>query len=232
MSTYLYFSDDDFPDPLTEEDEIVAVGGNLSVKRLIYAYKQGIFPWYDKDTPILWWFTYPRLILEVENIHVTKSLLRIIKKNIFRITINFDFARVIHLCSIVNKRRDGDTWLLPEMIEAYIGLHKLGFAHSVEAWDGKKIVGGLYGIALGKVFFGESMFYLKSNASKVAFVYLVSHLRKNGFLFIDCQQSTEHMKKFGAKEISKKNFFYRLKEALKYSHPAEMWAPQDLSFLN
>ncbi len=230
MSVYLYFSDDEFPNPLNENEEIVAVGGDLSFKRLIKAYKLGIFPWYDRYTPILWWYTYPRLILELDNLHVSKRLFRIIKKREFRVTINFDFVKVINMCAYVNKQRDGDTWLLPEMIEAYTGLHELGYAHSVEAWQDNKIVGGLYGIAIGKVFFGESMFYIKPNASKVAFVYLVNYLKKFGFWFIDCQQSTGHMRRFGAHEVSKKEFFTRLQEAIKLPHPKEMWAPQEIFY--
>ncbi len=229
MSVYLYFSDDRFPNPLEENDEIVAVGGNLSLKRLIHAYKNGIFPWYDKDTPILWWFTYPRLILDVNKLHVSKRLARLIRQKRFKVTLNFDFAKVINMCAYVNKRRDGDTWLLPEMIEAYVGLHEIGYAHSVEAWDGKELVGGLYGVAIGKAFFGESMFYIKSNASKVAFVHLVHYLRKKGFWFIDCQQTTEHMKRFGAFEISKKAFYNKLQEAIKHPTPIEIWAPKELT---
>ncbi len=171
-----------FPDPLIEDvDDIVAIGGDLSPDRLIVAYKNGIFPWYDEHSPILWWSPDPRLVLRPEDLHVSRRLRRTIRQGKFTVTINYAFEEVINYCSKIKRKGTEGTWLVPEMIEAYTNLHKIGYCHSIEAWSNGRLAGGLYGVCLGKVFFGESMFYQISNASKVAFVWLVLMLKKGQF---------------------------------------------------
>lgn len=205
-----------FPDPeLAEEDGLLAVGGDLSKERLILAYSSGIFPWYSDGSPILWWSPDPRLVLKPEELRVSRSLRQIIKKDIFTVTINTAFDEVIRNCAEISRTGQQGTWITEDMIDAYIRLHRAGYAHSVESRQDGKLLGGLYGIALGKAFFGESMFAKKSNASKVAFVMLVERLSKSGFSFIDCQVTTEHLKNLGAGEVSRKNFLQMLNKALK-----------------
>ncbi len=205
-----------FPRPeLAEDDGLLAAGGDLSKERLLLAYSLGIFPWYSDGSPILWWSPEPRLVLIPEELKVSRSLRQIIKKAIFTVTMDTAFDEVIRNCAEINRPGQQGTWITEEMIEAYIRLHSAGYAHSVESWQDGELVGGLYGIALGKAFFGESMFAKKSNASKVAFVILVERLSKSGFSFIDCQVTTEHLKNLGAKEISRKNFLQMLRKALK-----------------
>lgn len=206
----------DFPDPKSEDvDELLAVGGDLRPERLLAAYQKGIFPWYSKDSPILWWSPDPRLVLFPTDLHIPKRLFRILKQGKFEFTLNQNFQRVIESCSKAKRRGAQGTWLVQDMIKAYIRLHHLGYAHSVEAWQDGKVVGGLYGVALGKIFFGESMFYSVSNASKAAFVCLVRLLEEKGFHIIDCQQTTEHLLRFGAVEISRKEFVSILEGSLR-----------------
>ncbi len=205
-----------FPTPdLAEEDGLLAVGGDLSPERLILAYKMGIFPWYSEGSPILWWSPDPRLILLPDELNVSRSLRQFIKKNLYTVTMDRAFEEVITSCARVHREKDGGTWITREMIDAYIELHRLGFAHSVETWFEDELVGGLYGVSLGGAFFGESMFTRMSNASKVAFVALVEQLKRWGFLMIDCQVTTEHLIRFGAKEIPRKEFLKLLRKALK-----------------
>ena len=192
----------------------MAVGGDLSEDRLLLAYSMGIFPWYSEGSPILWWSPDPRLILIPGELKVSRSLSQVIKKGVFSVTIDTAFERVIRNCAEINREGQEGTWITEEMISAYISLHFAGHAHSVESWDRGELAGGLYGIALGKAFFGESMFAIKSNASKVAFVTLVEHLKKLNFSFIDCQVTTEHLKSLGAKEVGRRKFLQMLKEAL------------------
>lgn len=205
-----------FPPPaLAEEDGLLAVGGDLSRDRILLAYSMGIFPWYSDGSPVLWWSPDPRLVLIPEELKVSRSLSQVIKKGIFSVTIDTAFDRVIRNCAEINRKGQQGTWITEEMIRAYIDLHCAGHAHSVESWQNGELVGGLYGIALGKAFFGESMFAIKSNASKVAFVMLVEYLNKLNFSFIDCQVTTEHLKSLGAKEVDRKKFLQMLKKALK-----------------
>jgi len=237
MAIYYLPEDPVFPDPLIDDvDDIVAIGGDLSVERLIVAYKNGIFPWYDKSSPILWWCPDPRLVLKPEELHISKRLKRTIRQKKFLVTINMNFEEVIHLCSSIKRKDCEGTWIVPEMIEAYQRLHQLGYAHSVEAWYKGKLAGGLYGVCLGQVFFGESMFYSVSNASKVAFVWLVVLLRNAGFKIIDCQQVTSHLMSFGARPIPRRTFLIELKRALWMEHDPSLWKPRiisdDLSLLN
>jgi leucyl/phenylalanyl-tRNA--protein transferase len=201
-----------FPDPEEAEPEgLLAVGGDLSPERLLLAYSMGIFPWYADEDPILWWSPDPRLILEPESLKISKSLKRIICKKQFSITIDHDFKTVINKCATAKRKEDG-TWIVNDMINAYIELHHKGFAHSVEVWEKEKLVGGLYGVSIGKIFFGESMFSKTNNASKIALVYLVKTLSEWGFSCIDCQIKTEHLISMGAREISRHDFLNLLKK--------------------
>ncbi len=204
-----------FP-PLEEAKSsgLLAIGGDLSVERLLSAYKQGIFPWYGENGPIMWWSPDPRCVLLPHEFKISRSLQKIINKNTYQITVNKAFKSVISQCAQIKREGQNGTWLQPEMIDAYTKLHRLGYAYSVEAWDNDELVGGLYGIVLGKVFFGESMFFTKANASKVAFATWVKYLQENDFRMIDCQQTSSHMIKMGAKEISRNEFTQRLAMAI------------------
>ncbi len=205
-----------FPPPyLADEDGLLAVGGDLSCERLLLAYSMGIFPWYIKSSPIFWWSPDPRLVLFPEELHVSRSLKQIIKKQIFTITTDKAFEEVIRNCATIKRRGSKGTWLTEEMIDAYIDLHRLNYAHSCESWYNGELVGGLYGVAIGGVFFGESMFTKMSNASKVAFVKTVESLKSWGFVIIDCQVQTKHLMSFGARLISRKQFLKILDEAIK-----------------
>lgn len=174
------------------------------------AYSQGIFPWYSDPDPILWWSPDPRLVLFPNELKITNSLRRVIRKGIFEVTVDRAFRRVIQACADVRE----ETWITGEMVEAYVRLHQLGFAHSFESWHEGDLAGGLYGVALGRAFFGESMFAARTDASKVALVRMVQLLKEWNFDFVDCQTTTEHLKRFGAKEISREEFLTRLAGAL------------------
>ncbi|OCC15464.1 Leucyl/phenylalanyl-tRNA--protein transferase [Dissulfuribacter thermophilus] len=209
MPVFLLSKELYFPDPeLSEPNGLLAVGGDLRVERLILAYKNGIFPWYGVGEPILWWCPDPRLVLFPEELHVSRRLRRTIKQNKFRVSWDEAFVDVITLC----KNTRTETWITDEMRNAYIELYKAGYAHSIEAWEEHNLVGGLYGVKIGKVFFGESMFALKKDASKVAFVQGVDHLTKMGIRLIDCQVETEHLKSFGARLIPRQIFLTLLKK--------------------
>ncbi|MDY6905263.1 MAG: leucyl/phenylalanyl-tRNA--protein transferase [Thermodesulfobacteriota bacterium] len=206
----LFFLDENnvsFPSPkIAEPDGLLALGGDLSVERLLVAYMAGIFPWYAKGDPILWWSPDPRLILIPDNVHVPRRLRRTLNQGIFAFTMDTAFNDVITSCARVrNDSREG-TWIVAEMIDAYNQLHEAGYAHSVEAWQADRLVGGLYGLSLGSCFFGESMFTTVSNASKAAFVALAEFLAGNGFAMIDCQVTTSHLQRFGAEEIPRDEF--------------------------
>lgn len=204
-----------FPPPqLASKGGLLAIGGDLSITRLLLAYNLGIFPWYSEGEPILWWSPDPRLIIYPDEVRVSKSLQKVIRKDIFRITFDTEFEEVINLCASVRKQKKEGTWIVPDMIDAYCMLYKSGYAHSVEAWKDNKLAGGLYGVSLGRCFFGESMFSLESNASKVAFVALSQCLKNYAFDFIDCQVATGHLKSLGAKEIPRSIFLKQLKKAL------------------
>jgi len=195
-----------------EEDGLLAVGGDLSPERIQTAYVNGIFPWYNPDEPILWWSPNPRCVLYPEKLKISKSLNSLIKKNTFQIKFDFNFLEVIRNCALV-KRSDGmGTWISEDIISAYHKLHQLGYAHSVEAYLDGNLVGGLYGIAIGKVFFGESMFYHHPNASKIAFCAMVEYLKKNNFHIIDNQVTNPHLLSLGAEEIERDLFLKTLEE--------------------
>lgn len=198
-----------FPDPNNaNEDGIVAWGGDLSPSRLIQAYKNGIFPWYSKDEPIIWWSTNPRLIMELNDFKLSRSLKKSMKKFEYKFDTNFE--EVMKKCSTVNRNNQDGTWIQNETIEAYAVLNSMGIAHSIESYQEGKLVGGLYGLTIGKVFCGESMFSLVNDASKSAYAVLIKHLKHWGYDFIDCQVPTQHLKSLGAKEVAREYFLDRL----------------------
>ena len=212
-----------FPSPFeAEPDGLLAVGGTLSSERLVAAYAQGIFPWYQGDQPILWWSPDPRCILLPENFHVPRSLRKLLRQEKFSVTMDTAFSRVINGCAQPRPYAEG-TWLVPDMIAAFEGLHELGIAHSVEAWRGGALVGGVYGVALGRIFFGESMFYREPGASKVAFVHLAEALWAAGYHFIDCQQETANLLRFGARGVPRAAFMKRLAAGVAVRVPAGLW---------
>ena len=196
-----------FPNVETASQEgIVAIGGDLSPERLILAYKSGIFPWYNQGEPIVWYSPNPRMILFPQDLKISKSMRKILSDNMFKITFNQNFEEVIVNCKTIKRNDQGGTWITDAMQKAYIKLHELGIAKSVEVWQNKQLVGGLYGIDLGNIFCGESMFSKVSNASKVAFIYLVKKLEKENYNLIDCQVYNDHLASLGAIEISRKEF--------------------------
>jgi len=211
------------PTHLASEGGLLAVGGDLSLDRLLLAYRRGIFPWYAEDEPILWWSPDPRLILHPNDIRVSKSLKRTIKRGMFQVTMDKAFEQVIRACAGVRRETGESTWIVEDMIRAYCRLYENGFAHSVEAWFEGKLAGGLYGVSLGGCFFGESMFARVSNASKVAFVHLARQLSAWSFALIDCQVTTDHLIRFGAGEVSRPTFFKLLDESLKLPTRQGRW---------
>jgi leucyl/phenylalanyl-tRNA--protein transferase len=188
------------------EDGLLAIGGDLSPDRLLLAYNNGIFPWYNEDEPPMWWSPNPRFVLFPEALNVSKSMRQLLKQDAFEFRVNNSFEAVISNCSNVSRKRQDGTWISYDIISAYTALHKLGYAHSAEAWLNDELVGGLYGVLIGKVFFGESMFSLASNASKYAFIKWVELLMSQGIVLIDCQVYTEHLESLGAGEISRDMF--------------------------
>jgi leucyl/phenylalanyl-tRNA--protein transferase len=203
-----------FPDPRETEGEIVAVGGDLSPEMLLSAYARGIFPWFSEDDPILWWSLDPRFVILPEIFHVSKSLKKSIRKQKFIWTVDRAFDQVILGCRDAQRPDQDGTWITDDMKAAYCELHRRKVAHSVEAWQEGKLVGGLYGVSIGRAFFGESMFSHVSNASKVAFVTFVQHLQRLKFSLIDCQVKTDHLIRFGAREIPRKLFLEQLAKAV------------------
>ena len=202
-----------FPHPLAaHQDGLLAIGGDLSTTRLILAYHFGIFPWYQEGEEILWWSPDPRCVLFPDDLIIHKSMRSVLRKKTFEVTYNQAFARVIDHCKNTKRKGQDGTWITEDMASAYVSLHHLGHAHSVEVWSGEDLVGGLYGIILGKIFFGESMFNLAPNASKFGFIHLVQQLRKQNFRLIDCQQDTPHLRSLGATVISRDAFYNLLRK--------------------
>ena len=200
-----------FPDPARADSEgLIAVGGDLTPRRLLSAYRQGIFPYYDHSTPILWWSPDPRAIIELDGLHVSRRLARTLRSGKFFVTFDQAFAAVIRACG---DRAEG-TWITPEMAAAYIELHRLGHAHSVEVWQEGELAGGLYGLALGGLFAGESMFTRRTDGSKAAIAHLFDHLRQRGFTLFDVQYVNDHTASLGAIEIPRREYLARLKDAL------------------
>ncbi|WP_339488529.1 leucyl/phenylalanyl-tRNA--protein transferase [Pseudomonas sp. EL_65y_Pfl2_R95] len=190
---------------LQEPNGLLAAGGDLSAERLIHAYRHGCFPWFSDGQPILWWSPDPRTVLIPDELHISRSLAKVLRQDRYRVTFDHDFAAVITACSEPRDYAD-DTWITSAMRDAYLELHKRGLAHSVEVWQDQQLVGGLYGLAMGRLFFGESMFSRADNASKVGFVTLVEHLKAAGVVMIDCQMPTRHLQSFGARAISREQF--------------------------
>lgn len=215
-----------FPDPalaLREPDGLLAVGGDLSPVRLLTAYCNGIFPWYSDEQPILWWSPDPRSVLFPDQLKVSRSLRKSIRRQSYHITLDTVFAEVIRACSQTPRPGQPGTWITAEMQAAYIELHKLGFAHSAEAWQDGKLVGGLYGVAVGKVFFGESMFAHATDASKIAFVYLLRQLQRWQFALIDCQVQTAHLDSLGAENVPRQKFIQLLHRYCTLEHIPGPW---------
>lgn len=209
-------------DALVEPNGLLAAGGDLSPKRLIKAYRCGIFPWFNENETILWWSPDPRMVLFPNELKISHSLNKILKKRDYEIRVDSAFNEVIRACAAPRKGQAG-TWIHSDMISAYITLHEMGLAHSVETWIDGKLKGGLYGVTQGKIFFGESMFSQIDNASKIAFVHLVKQLERWNYSMIDCQMRTTHLASFGAREIPRKEFSHRLKESVNYPNQIEKW---------
>jgi leucyl/phenylalanyl-tRNA--protein transferase len=217
-----------FPPPhLAEDNGLLAVGGDLSAERLRMAYSQGIFPWYDQDLPIMWHSPDPRMVLLADELYVGRSLRKSIRRAPYRVTLDTAFEEVIEACAEIDRPDQAGTWITKEMKAAYIDLHRQGHAHSVEAWLGGKLVGGLYGVSLGAAFFGESMFALEPDASKIAFAQVVAQLRLWGINLIDCQIHTEHLENFGATEWPREKFLDALDLALKSKTRLGPWRFED-----
>lgn len=207
---------------LANPNGLLAVGGDLSPQRLIEAYRRGIFPWFNEGEPVLWWSPDPRMVLFPPELKISRSLRRTLKKGNYEIRVDSAFSQVMQACAQPRKGRPG-TWIHADMISAYAGLHEMGVAHSVEVWIGGELMGGLYGVAQGRMFFGESMFSRASDASKIALVHLVKQLERWGFRMIDCQMKTAHLASLGGREIPRNEFSQRLKELVNYPERVEKW---------
>ncbi len=230
MTIYRLIDEIVFPDPSeAEQGGLLAVGGDLRPERLLAAYAAGIFPWYNEPPP-LWFSPDPRLVLQLDSLHISRSLRKTLKQRSLEVRVDTAFTAVIEQCSKVPRPGQDGTWIDAEMLEAYSRLHELGFAHSIEAWQGTELVGGLYGISLGAAFFGESMFSTKSDASKVALVHLVVLLKAWDFDFIDCQVHTPHLERMGAEEWPREQFLQALRRSLEAPTRQGSWT-RDFSAL-
>ena len=212
-----------FPPPELAEDGLLAVGGDLSSERLLLAYATGIFPWYEEGQPILWHSPDPRMVLSADDLHVPRSLERTLHRGTFRITLDTAFDQVVEACARAPRPGRPGTWITREMRRAYGRLHREGWAHSAEAWTDGRLAGGLYGVSLGGAFFGESMFSRRADGSKAAFVALVRQLRAWGITLIDCQVTTEHLRRFGAREWPRARFLAALARALEHPTRLGVW---------
>jgi leucyl/phenylalanyl-tRNA--protein transferase len=216
----------DFPPAwLARSDGLLCIGGDLSAQRILLAYEKGIFPWFSENEPILWWSPDPRLVLFPEDIKVSRSLKKTIKKNIFHLTMDHAFEETILSCAKPRRKEYAGTWLVEEMIDAYIQLHRLGYAHSIETWKDDRLVGGLYGICLGGIFFGESMFSVEDDASKTALTALARHLEQHRFDLIDCQVTTNHLLSMGATEISRNTYLDIIQRSIQRTDLRNAWRP-------
>ena len=200
------------PVSMADDDGLIGIGGDLSVDRLLLAYRSGIFPWYNADEPILWYSPNPRFVLHPDELKVSKSMQTLIRKEAWTFTVNQDFASTIRQCRIAKRKYQTGTWIHDAMEEAYIRLHEAGYAISAECWSNGELIGGLYGVQLDRVFCGESMFSLEKNASKFAFIHFVTYLKELGIQLIDCQVHTDHLESLGARMISRENFLTYLNE--------------------
>jgi len=237
MQTVIPFLDSDDPFPpvdfaLRDPNGLLAAGADLSPERLLDAYERGIFPWFGREDPLLWWSPDPRMVLHVSELRISRSLRRAVRSGRLRVTADTSFADVIDACAEPRAGQDG-TWITPEMRDAYRQLFDLGYAHSIEAWDEGDLVGGLYGVALGRMFFGESMFSRKSDGSKVAFVHLVLQLGRWGFPLVDCQMPSSHLASLGAREIPRAEFLRLVRQLVQQpSRPSPWRLDQDLATLS
>lgn len=200
------------PVEMADEDGLLAIGGDLSTGRLLLAYQQGIFPWYSEQDPICWWCPDPRFVLFPDELKISRSMKRVLRSGPFGFTTNTAFAEVIRNCRTISRKDQDGTWISAEVQNAYIRLHELGYAHSAEAWNNNELVGGIYGVRLGNIFFGESMFSRQTNASKFALARYVEQLKQEGVVLIDCQVYTLHLESLGARMIPRKDFMRLLAE--------------------
>jgi leucyl/phenylalanyl-tRNA--protein transferase len=224
MPVYQLSDDIIFPPPhLAGPEGLLAVGGDLSPERLLLAYASGIFPWYSAGDPILWWSPDPRLVLYLGELHISRSLAKMLRRKLYRVTFDTRFGTVISACARMRGPNRKGTWITDEMKTAYVRLHELGYAHSVEVWTRQEIVGGLYGISLGRCFFGESMFSTMRDASKAALVALRDFLSAYDFSFIDCQVPSEHLTRMGAHTVSRQTFLSQLTGALNHPSMSGSW---------
>ena len=213
-----------FPPPhMANPDGILAVGGDLRPERLLLAYEMGIFPWYSEDEPIIWWSPDPRCILEIDELRITKSMRQVMRNQGFRFSFDQAFGTVLAHCQTIDRKDQLGTWITEEISRAYQHLHDLGFAHSVEVWLDDELVGGLYGVSLGKCFFGESMFSKVSNASKAALIHMTASLKQKGFSWVDCQVYNSHLGRLGAKNIPRPEFLARLEQGVNQSTLRGNW---------
>jgi leucyl/phenylalanyl-tRNA--protein transferase len=210
---------------LAEPNGLLAASDDLTPERLLDAYRRGIFPWYSSDQPVLWWSPDPRMVLFAEEFRVARSLRKRLKQQRLQIRADTAFRAVIEACATVSRRGQAGTWITPAIIDAYVSLHNTGNAHSVEAWRDGVLVGGLYGVAIGRMFFGESMFAREPDASKIALVHLIAMLRERGFPLVDCQQETTHLASFGARPIARRAFAERVAALVHSVTPDGTWCP-------
>ena len=215
---------------LDEPNGLLAAGGDLSPERILTAYRAGIFPWFNEDDPILWWSPNPRMVLFPNELKISRSLKKTLRNKPYEVRVDSAFSQVMHACAAPRKDQLG-TWIHPEMVKAYTTLHEMGFAHSIETWMDDELVGGLYGLALGKIFFGESMFSRQPDVSKIALVHLVEQLKNWGFGLIDCQVNTTHLASLGARDISRKEFSQKLSTFITDTEPeqSKKWNFEKLS---
>ncbi len=215
----------DFPNPINApKNKPIAIGGDLKPERLVLAYKKGIFPWYSQTYPILWWSPDPRFVLFTKEIHISKSLKKELNKNTFDLTVDLSFEEVIRNCSSAKRKDQQGTWITEQMIDAYLNLFNLGYAHSIESRIDGKLVGGFYGVNIGSIFFGESMFHLVNNASKVAFAkFVIKLIEKTNIDLIDCQIFTEYLASFGARYIPREEYLKLLEERINISSNISSW---------
>lgn len=217
---------DDFPPlsrALAEPNGLLAAGADLSAERLLAAYRRGIFPWYSAGQPILWWSPDPRMVLFPGEVHISRSLSKRLRRNDYEIRHDTAFREVMLACGNTPRPGQDGTWITPDIINGYCRLHEQGYAHSVETWMEGRLVGGIYGVSIGRMFYGESMFHHVTDASKIAFVHLAQHLQRQGYGMMDCQMKTSHLASLGAREISRDEFSQRLSELIHSTHPPAQW---------
>ncbi|AVG16783.1 MULTISPECIES: leucyl/phenylalanyl-tRNA--protein transferase [Chromobacteriaceae] len=207
---------------LSHPNGLLAAGGDLSSRRILTAYSEGIFPWFSEGEPILWWSPAPRMVMFPDELKVSRSLAKTLRNLDYEVRVDAAFFEVMRACSEPRAGQDG-TWIVPEMVAAYCRLHQLGYAHSFETWMDGELVGGLYGVSIGRMFYGESMFSRRRDASKLAFVHMVRHLQAQGVAMIDCQMHTEHLASLGARLIPRDVFLATLKESIRHPQPDQMW---------